>query len=212
MKNLRLRLGADGSVRVSAPYGVPRERIDAFVESRSGWIETRRAELSVSVSLSDGGELTLFGRRLKVRVTAGENGCFEENGVLTVASDEPENGARLESIVLGYMAERCRAVLEDAFRRFLILSGYAGERPALCLKLMKSRWGSCNRGKNTVTLNLLLCKLPERFSYYVAAHEVTHLFIPNHSDAFYRFGEALYPGFLETDRELNRIRVGSLFS
>ncbi|MCM1462282.1 MAG: M48 family metallopeptidase, partial [Bacteroides sp.] len=171
-----------------------------------------RGELSAPVSLSDGAELTLLGRRLLVRVREGEDGCREEDGVLTVTLGEPENGARLESLVLGYMAERCRAVLEDAFRRFLVLSGYAGERPTLALKLMKSRWGSCDRGKNTITLNLLLCKLPERFSYYVAAHEVAHLFIPNHSDDFYRFGEALYPGFLATDRELNRVRVGSLFS
>lgn len=212
MKNLRLRLGADGSVRVSAPYGVPKGRIDEFVESRADWVEKRRAELPGSVSLADGGTLTLFGRQRKVRVVMGENACFEDGGVLIVSVDDPQNVARVESTVLSYMAERCRAVLEEAFRRFLILSGYAGERPSLALKLMKSRWGSCNRAKNVITLNLLLCKLPERFSYYVAAHEVTHLFIPNHSDAFYAFGEKLYPGFFETDRELNRIRVGSLFS
>ena len=212
MKNLRLRLGADGSVRVSAPYGVPKGRIDEFVESRADWIERRRGEFSAPVSLSDGAAMTLFDRQLTVRVIAGEYGCREENGVLFVSVDDPQNAARVEGAVLSYMAERCRAVLDEAFRRFLILSGYAGERPTLSLKLMKSRWGSCNRGKNVVTLNLLLCKLPERFSYYVAAHEVTHLFIPNHSDAFYAFGEKLYPGFFETDRELNRIRVGSLFS
>lgn len=214
MKNLRLRLGADGSVRVSAPYGVPRERIDEFVESRADWIKKRREELSAqeSPSLCDGGTLTVLGRRLTVRIVPGTDGCREENGVLFLSAEEPENAAGLESIALSYMAERCRAVLEEAFRRFLILSGYAGARPVLSLKLMKSRWGSCNRGKNIITLNLLLCKLPERFSYYVAAHEVTHLFVPDHSAAFYAFGEKLYPGFFDTDRELNRIRAGSLFS
>ncbi len=212
MKNLRLRLSPDGSVLVSAPYGVSRSEIDAFVESRSGWIRQQREALPPAAALSDGGTLTLFGRRLRLCVTAGSVGCREEDGKLLLSLSDPRDEAKLEEIVLGYMAERCRAVLEEAFRHFLQLSGYSGPQPQLRLRLMKSRWGSCDRARNVITLNLLLCKLPERFSRYVAAHEIVHLFVPNHSEAFYAFGEKLYPNFRETDRELNRAKVGTLFS
>lgn len=210
MKNLRLRVAPDGSVLVSAPYGVSRASIDSFVESRSDWISRQRGTASVPSGLLEAGAITLFGKRLEVRVEKGENSCREEGSCLIISAVEPENEAKLEEIALSYMAERCRSVLEEAFGRFLALSGYVGERPKLRLKLMKSRWGSCSG--SVITLNLLLCKLPERFSQYVAAHEVAHLFVPNHSDAFYAFGERLYPGFRRTDRELNRIRVGGLFS
>ena len=44
VKNLNLRLRADGSVAVSAPRRVPLAEIDAFVAGRAGWIERARAK------------------------------------------------------------------------------------------------------------------------------------------------------------------------
>ncbi|MCI8492845.1 DUF45 domain-containing protein [Anaerotruncus colihominis] len=42
VKNLNLRVGEDGSVRVSAARRVPLWQIDAFVQARAGWIEQAR--------------------------------------------------------------------------------------------------------------------------------------------------------------------------
>ena len=46
VKNLNLRLGPAGDIRVSAPKWVALEQIDAFVISRSGWISTARRRFS----------------------------------------------------------------------------------------------------------------------------------------------------------------------
>lgn len=43
VKNLNLRLAADGHVAVSAPRRTPVAEIDAFVASRAGWIDRARA-------------------------------------------------------------------------------------------------------------------------------------------------------------------------
>lgn len=213
MKNLRMRLSDDGTLLVSAPYGVPREHIDKFVEERSEWIAKQREKLpQSSTELHDGSEITIFGEVYAVRAERGAESCKVCGKTLLVTLPEPQNTAQLEQIVLAYMAEQCRGVLEAAFTRYLALSGYRGKRPLLRLALLKSKWGSCNRRTNVITLNLLLCKLPQRFAEYVAAHEVVHLFVPNHSDEFYAAGERIYRGFYSTDRELNRKRIGSLFS
>ena len=39
VKNLNLRVGEDGSVRVSAARRVPLRQIDAFVQAHAGWIK-----------------------------------------------------------------------------------------------------------------------------------------------------------------------------
>ncbi len=44
VKNLNLRLRADGSLAVSAPRSAGVRQIDAFVASRAGWIERARAK------------------------------------------------------------------------------------------------------------------------------------------------------------------------
>ncbi len=213
MKNLRLRVDDNGDVLVSAPYGVSREQIDEFVESRTEWIARRRAELSEhTAELSDGSPITIFGEIYTVRIRQGREECEISGNTLLVTLSEPENTARAEQLVLTYMAKECREVLENAFVHCLALSGYRGAPPKLRLALLKSCWGSCNRRSNVITLNLYLCKLPKRFAEYVVAHEVTHLFVPNHSDEFYSFGERLYRGFRVTDRELNKKRTGNILS
>ena len=42
VKNLNLRVGEDGSVRVSATRRVPLRQIDAFVQAHAGWIKRAR--------------------------------------------------------------------------------------------------------------------------------------------------------------------------
>lgn len=214
MKNLRLRVKADGSVHVSAPYGVAKSTIDEFVESRTEWIAEQRKRLSESVpqapaELSNGSVITLFGRKYTVTVREGDGGVFAEGNMLVVPSD---NGGNIETAVLRFMAEQCRRICTEAVKFYLERAGYKGSAISLEFKYLKSRWGSYNRQKNLITLNLALCKLPEKYISYVAAHEVTHIFVHNHSDDFYKFGETIYDGFFRTDRELNKIRIGGLFS
>lgn len=213
MKNLRLRVDDNGTVLVSAPYSVSRERIDEFVNSRAEWINAQRAELSErKTELSNGSTVTIFDEMYTVEIRQGSDGCQISGNTLVVTLSEPENTACAEQFVLSYMARLCREVLETAFVRYLKLSGFRGTPPTLRLALLKSCWGSCNRRSNVITFNLYLCKLPKRFAEYVAAHEVTHLFVPNHSDDFYAFGEQIYSGFRATDRELNKKRTGNIFS
>lgn len=213
MKNLRLRVKADGSVHVSAPYGVAKSTIDEFVESRTDWIREQRKVLSETVpqspaELSDGSVITLFGRQYTVTVRE-VSGVFTEGDMLVVPSVDSGN---IETAVLRFMAEQCRRICTEAVKFYLDRAGYKGAPVSVCFKYLKSRWGSYNRQKNLITLNLALCKLPEKYISYVAAHEVTHIFVHNHSDDFYKFGETIYDGFFRTDRELNKIRIGGLFS
>jgi len=213
MKNLRLRVKADGSVHVSAPYGVAKSTIDEFVESRTDWIKEQRKVLSETVpqspaELSDGSVITLFGRQYTVTVRD-VVGFFTEGDMLVVPSGDSGN---IETAVLRFIAEQCRRICTEAVKVYLDRAGYKGAPVSVCFKYLKSRWGSYNRQKNLITLNLALCKLPEKYISYVAAHEVTHIFVHNHSDDFYKFGETIYDGFFRTDRELNKIRIGGLFS
>lgn len=212
MKNLRLRVKSDGSVHVSAPYGVSKSVIDDFVNSRSDWIKEQRQKLSEIVppapaELSYGSEITIFGQRLLIAGTE-QSEVFVEDGRLNIPLCE----SNIETAVLRFMAKECRKICTEAVKYYLERAGYKGNPVAVDFKYLKSRWGSYNRQKNLITFNLALCKLPGKYVSYVAAHEVTHIFVHNHSDDFYKYGETIFKDFLKTDRELNRIRIGGLFS
>lgn len=51
IKNLNLRIRADGSVAVSVPYGTPQSEVDRFVASRAGWILRHQAAAQQKVQL-----------------------------------------------------------------------------------------------------------------------------------------------------------------
>lgn len=214
MKNLRLRVKEDGNVYVSCPYGVPVRVIDDFVESRKEWIYEQRKKLSEKkkvekYDISDGDVITVLGKEYVVMMTEGEGNAFISGSMIIVPVSEAISP---ETAVLRLLAEKCREKCSEAVAYYLSKADYKGTAPKLLFKLMKSRWGSYNRLKNTITFNLALCKLPEKYVNYVVAHEVTHIFVHNHSGEFYSFGEKIYDNFLKTDRELNKIKIPSVFS
>ena len=217
MKNLRLRVKEDGSVHVSAPYGVSAAVIDEFVQSHESWITEQRGSFSDNAQkpkteLDDGDTVTILGREYVVTVAEGTGSAFTEDGKLIVPLSDIDDTAELEEKALSYMAGECRRVCTAAVELYLKRAGYSGAPVSLEFKLMKSRWGSYNRRDNAITFNLALCKLPEKFVNYVAAHEVTHILVQNHSEDFYRAGERIFEDFLKTDRQLNRIKIGGIFS
>lgn len=67
VKNINLRIGADGEAHASAPCGVPPARVDAFVLSKAAWLEKakaqaarRRAEEAAPCAVTPAQALALF--------------------------------------------------------------------------------------------------------------------------------------------------------
>ncbi len=64
--------------------------------------------------------------------------------------------------------------------------------PPLSIRTMKRRWGSCS-ALGTVSLNVALIRAPRRCIEYVVSHELCHLLIPDHSEAFWRLLRRVMP-------------------
>ena len=50
---------------------------------------------------------------------------------------------------------------------------------------MLQRWGSCTPTLGTIRISTRLAKFPDWVIDYVIAHELAHLDVPDHSDAFW---------------------------
>lgn|SRR5690554_352191 len=61
------------------------------------------------------------------------------------------------------------------------------------VKLLKSKFGSCQIIKKEITINAFLARLEPVFLYYVLLHEYCHLIVPNHSKSFYDLLDQLMP-------------------
>lgn len=80
-------------------------------------------------------------------------------------------------------------------------------KPALKIRKMKSRWGSCNYTNQIITLSTHLIYCTEEQIKYVIIHEFSHLIVPNHSKDFYRVLTEFCPNYKEIKKELSSIII-----
>lgn len=73
---------------------------------------------------------------------------------------------------------------------------------SLKIRKMTTRWGVCNRGNNTITLNSELIKKDIALIDYVVIHELCHFIEANHSQAFWSQVAKRYPNYKEARKKL----------
>ena len=209
VKNLNLRIRSDGSIAVSAPLGVPLDRIDAFVSAERELILRTRARIARSSPrkdfyLGEGGRIPIFGRDRTISLIKGDSlgaELFVERLVLTVPDvDSEEQIRRALRGELGRLCEKSMpVVLYEAAKRFYDMEI---PKPTLCYRCMVGKWGSCFSQSARITFNKFLICTPPECMEYVATHELAHLLVPNHSPEFHRLMDRLMPDWRERKRQL----------
>ena len=74
------------------------------------------------------------------------------------------------------------------------------------VKLMKTRWGSCNVQAKRIWINLELAKKSTRCLDYIIVHEMAHLLERGHNAKFYAYMDRFSPNWKIIKAELNGMR------
>lgn len=212
VKNINLRVRRDGSVYVSANRRVPAERIDAFVRERSEFVlraQARFEELAENTpearQYASGESFYILGRPLELSVTQGSRNAVRadaERIYLTARDADDRNLKRW--LMEKFYAELCLKHCAELLKKLYPAVGRYGARfPALRVRSMKSRWGSCMTQKGIITINTRLMQAPEDCVEYVVMHELCHLVVPNHSAAFHGLMTELMPDWRARKTRLN---------
>lgn len=211
VKNLNLRVRKDGSVYVSAAKFVPQAEIEAFLISKGQYIlraidyfaglERPKPKQFVS-----GEPFAILGREARLLVSQGTaEGVWLDGDVLRLVVKDAGDFSRKQRLMAKYLDQQCRTVfaeiLEENYPSF---QKYGVAMPALRVRDMTSRWGSCLKSKGIVTLNRRLLAAPRGCIEYVVVHELCHLVHPNHSRQFYGFLAAQMPDWRERKAALDR--------
>ena len=213
VRRLNLRVRPDGSVQVTAGRRFSRRQVEAFVAANAGWIAAARARMARRIPvalpqrLGDGDRVRWLGQELPVAVLAGETETARLAGgriELCCAGDAEQAAA----LYRRWFTEESGRLLERMLREAYLPFAAAGVAfPRLQLKYLRSRWGSCTAATGRISLNRLLCQLPEELIRLVICHELTHFLHPDHSGRFYRALEQVYPGAREAGRALREFAL-----
>lgn len=209
VKNINMRVKADGGVFVSAPRGMPSAVIEAALEKNAGFIlKARRRALNRAEqarACAEGNAVRIFGEEYPLLARAGEKSAAHlSSGALTLELRVPEDTAARERVSDAFLREilseeisRCANLVYPRFEAMGVTW------PEIKLRRMRSRWGSCNVSKRVLTFNTALVHAPRDCIEYVVTHEFCHFIHPNHSPAFHALMTELMPDWKARKKILN---------
>lgn len=214
-KSLRVAVHPpSGDVRVSVPGYVSNILVEQFILERLEWIEAQRAHFlaqpqPVCQQLVSGDHIDFWGRKIPLQVNEipGRQGVRllgepeEEQLMLNVKPGSSEDDRRQ---VLGrwYRGEIKKAI-PDLVAKWQPVAGV--EVNGWGVRLMKTRWGTCNITDRRIWLNLELIKMPPVCLDYVVLHEMTHLLERLHNKRFWALLDRFMPEWKSAEALLKQM-------
>lgn len=210
IKNLYLSVyPPDGRVRVAAPLTMKDEAIREIVVAKLPWIRKQQSKLARQEWRQEkeyvSGESHYFmGRRYWLNVVTTKQKQRVELG---------KNNQLTLYVRPGSTKEQRKKMVTEWYR-----SELKKQIPALIakwekelgvrvnswgVKLMKTRWGSCNPKAGRIWVNLELAKKSPRCLEYIVLHEMLHLLEKYHNKRFYTYLGQFMPDWKESRAELN---------
>ena len=192
IKNIYIRVDANGIVRVSAPKNTPVFFIEKLLEEKREKIEKAiERQKKKSIDYLNAETIPFLGKEIKVRRIKGKKSAFSfEKDTLTLflKTNSPKEN---ETLIKKWQKKEAKKIITFFIEKHLPAVGKRVNR--VSFKEMKTRWGSCNSKKGYLNFNIKLITLPPICVEYVVVHELVHLIHPNHGKKFYNRVEKIFP-------------------
>lgn len=199
MKNIRLRVKADGSVIVSAPHYVKEAHIADFIDQKREWI-TQRLEKIKPLEYVTGESHRLFGKPyileiIEHNVKRSRVERLDNRLVMHV----PPNALnkKREQVLHRFYAKMLKQIVSEMIEDYCLIMKVSVNE--VKYQHMTSRWGSCHIQKKVIKLNTKLAQYPVEVIESVVVHELVHLLEPSHNARFYQLMDQYYPDWQACD-------------
>lgn len=213
-KRLSITVHPDCRVTARAPLGTPKEKIEAKLKRRSGWIvkhlnyfEEYQPTLPPRQYIS--GETHYYlGRQYRLRIRKGEKPQLRLTGrYFEMEIPDTKDRDKAGKLMLEWHARHARNILESRISRFLpVFIKKGAPEPQIRYRRMKKRWGSCSPN-GVVMFNTELAKAPIHSIDYVVVHELCHLLYAKHDQNFFRLLGRILPDWKKRKERLEKAMV-----
>lgn len=174
VKYLRLKVGQSGEISLSIPLRTKENHILEFLEKNLEWLRKISAKIKAKNSAKNENQVEFLGGSYELIIDKKASGVSIELFSIKAAS---------KADFRRFCDQKAKELLNASIARFAPLIA----RPInhISFKHMRTRWGSCNKAKGYINLNLDLITKKKEFIEYVVLHELAHLVHANHSKDFY---------------------------
>ncbi|MBX7044218.1 MAG: M48 family metallopeptidase [Ignavibacteria bacterium] len=198
-------------VKVYAPSKSSLEKIHAVVKKKISWIIKSLDYYELMLpkfpqhKFISGESYYYLGRHCRLKVVKSNLEDVRLKGsIINVFTIYKSNPRVINILIDSWYKEKAKKKfaqrLEINFEKFNKLIFF---KPKLSVKVMRTRWGSCNTNDSLI-LNQLLIKTPTRCIDYVIIHELCHLIYRNHDHRFYNLLNSMLPDWRDRKKELEK--------
>lgn len=195
-RSVGLRVDATG-LTVQAPLRASHKWLEQVLHEKARWVQDKLAQMQATTLPAplwqDGEAVPFLGETLRLTLLQGSSQPpFLCDGELILGVPATLPTSHVEKQVVGWYRNQALACFRERASYYAVHLGLAFS--SLKLSNAATRWGSCN-ARGQLRLNWRLIKAPLPLIDYVVAHELAHLRHLDHSPAFWRVVESLYPDY-----------------
>ncbi len=200
----------DGRVRIAAPLSLTDDAIRLFVVAKLQWIKRQQRQFAGQDRLSPRSHINreshyFLGHRylLNVIIHDAAPKVVIRNKTFMDLYLKEDSGPALRQIIMNewYRCQLKLVIPELVAKWEKIMDVRAGE---VKIKLMKTKWGSCNAEERRIWLNLELAKKPLNCIEYLIVHELIHFQERHHNENFTNLMTHYLPQWKRLRTELNQ--------
>ncbi|NLJ55809.1 MAG: M48 family metallopeptidase [Firmicutes bacterium] len=211
IKNIHLAvLPPDGRVRVSVPQKQDDEVLRWFIVSKLSWIKKQQAKFKKQKrqparEYVSGESHYYLGERYRLNViytNKGQQGVELHNRThLNLFVRENSTKEQRQKVMKEWYRCELKALIPPLIEKWEPLIGVKVN--SWGVKLMKTRWGSCNITAGRIWLNLDLAKRNPACLEYIVVHEMVHLLERLHNANFVAYMDRFLPDWRNIKAALN---------
>lgn len=183
IKNIYIRVGKDGSVTMSAPLRISGQVLERFFKDNAAAVKraiARRKLCTGGDYLSDG-YIYIFGIKKRFHLRCGTPQVVETADGVVLYADRDDRRWADRQITLFLKKKLCEQ-LDCLIAYWERKTGL--ESQGYSVKIMETRWGSCNCYTKKLNFSVYLADMPLECVSYVVLHEICHIRYADHGAGF----------------------------
>jgi hypothetical protein len=217
IKNLHLAVyPPDGRVRIATPLKIDDESVRLFAISKMAWIKKHQAKFKTQSRQSDreyvSGESHYFqGHRYLLNVIYHQSApkvIIRNKTYLDLYVREGSDEAQRKTVLMAWYRRHLKNDIPPLIKKWEAILGVLVNEWGV--KLMKTKWGTCNIEARRIWLNLELAKKPAHCLEYIIVHEMVHFLERHHNERFAAYMDKFLPNWRFYKKELNRYPLSQM--
>ena len=200
----------DGKVKISAPYSMSYDAIKAFAVSRIPWINMKQEVFKKRHREPPKEFVTdekhyFFGESylLKIFFKKGYSKVILNNNVIELYTNSDSDKEKRKKTLYNWYRKELNLIAAEFITKWEKAMNVSINE--FGIKLMKTKWGTCNIKAKRIWLNLELAKRPLQSLEYIIVHDLTHLLERKHNARFKTIMSQFLPMWKEHKKELNSL-------